>query len=150
MKQCRRCGAQRPATDFHRSSKTKDGLQGYCRSCMAAAAKKWRAQSGYAETYAASRRASLRGRLAFRSVERDSDGERYLLAVARDPCAYCGAPASEIDHVVPGVDDVENFAAACRTCNARKGERSLLGWLLRRSLLAGGLDDMREQWRLAA
>lgn len=47
-------------------------------------------------------------------------------------CEYCRAPEAafnfpfEIEHVVPtargGADEMENFALACRACNARKGD----------------------------
>ena len=49
---------------------------------------------------------------------------------ARDEyrCQYCGAGADSIDHVIPrsrgGLDDWENLAAACRTCNSTKRNRT--------------------------
>jgi 5-methylcytosine-specific restriction endonuclease McrA len=52
-------------------------------------------------------------------------------------CAYCPAPATTIDHVVPrsrgGQDSWENLVACCFRCNNAKGDRSLrdLGWSLR-------------------
>lgn len=59
---------------------------------------------------------------------------------ARDDhtCQYCGAPAENIDHVVPrsrgGRHVWENVVAACRSCNARKEDRYLheTGMTLRR------------------
>jgi 5-methylcytosine-specific restriction endonuclease McrA len=47
-------------------------------------------------------------------------------------CAYCGARANSVDHVVPrsawpdgepGVDDLANLVACCTPCNSRKGAR---------------------------
>ncbi len=42
-------------------------------------------------------------------------------------CQYCGAPAENLDHVVPrskgGEHSWENVVAACRRCNARKENR---------------------------
>ncbi len=42
-------------------------------------------------------------------------------------CQYCGAPAENIDHVVPrsrgGQHVWENVVAACRPCNTRKEDR---------------------------
>src|SRR5947209_20273444 len=42
-------------------------------------------------------------------------------------CQYCGATAENIDHVIPrsraGQHVWENVVAACRPCNARKGDR---------------------------
>jgi 5-methylcytosine-specific restriction endonuclease McrA len=52
-------------------------------------------------------------------------------------CAYCGATASSIDHVVPrsrgGRHSWDNVVAACHRCNRMKADRSPadLGWRLR-------------------
>lgn len=48
-------------------------------------------------------------------------------------CAYCGRALClktfTVDHVhsraLGGTDDIENLTIACRSCNARKGARSL-------------------------
>lgn len=67
----------------------------------------------------------------------DSSGiTREWRAVLRsDPCAYCGAPATEIDHIENryggGPDHWTNATGACRSCNASKREQKLLGFLLR-------------------
>jgi len=43
-------------------------------------------------------------------------------------CAYCGGPASTIDHVLPrsrgGGNEWTNTVAACGRCNNRKGDRT--------------------------
>ncbi len=50
--------------------------------------------------------------------------------LARDGrrCAYCGAPASTVDHVLPrsrgGAHTWLNTVAACGGCNQRKGDRT--------------------------
>ncbi|GIM94502.1 HNH endonuclease [Paractinoplanes toevensis] len=50
--------------------------------------------------------------------------------LARDhrACAYCGAAASTIDHVLPrsrgGANEWTNTVAACGRCNNRKGNRT--------------------------
>jgi 5-methylcytosine-specific restriction endonuclease McrA len=50
---------------------------------------------------------------------------------ARDgwSCQYCGAPAENVDHVIPrsrgGPHSWENVVAACRRCNSRKENRLL-------------------------
>jgi len=42
-------------------------------------------------------------------------------------CQYCGAPAENLDHVVPrsrgGAHSWDNVVAACRRCNSRKENR---------------------------
>jgi 5-methylcytosine-specific restriction endonuclease McrA len=44
-------------------------------------------------------------------------------------CQYCGAPAENIDHVIPrskgGTHTWDNVVAACRPCNMRKEDRLL-------------------------
>jgi len=43
-------------------------------------------------------------------------------------CQYCGSEAENLDHVLPrcrgGTHTWENVVAACRACNARKGDRT--------------------------
>ena len=52
-------------------------------------------------------------------------------------CAYCGGPASTIDHVLPrsrgGADSWENLVACCLRCNNVKGDRTPqeMTWRLR-------------------
>jgi 5-methylcytosine-specific restriction endonuclease McrA len=58
--------------------------------------------------------------------------------LARDGhrCAYCGAPATSLDHVIPrsrgGTHSWDNVVAACGRCNHTKADRSVadLGWRL--------------------
>ncbi len=42
-------------------------------------------------------------------------------------CAYCGAPASTVDHVLPlargGTSDVDNLVPCCSRCNSSRGGR---------------------------
>lgn len=56
-----------------------------------------------------------------------------LLVLARDnnTCAYCGRPATTVDHVVPvskGGDayDTDNMVAACVSCNMSKQDSVFL------------------------
>lgn len=55
-----------------------------------------------------------------------------MLDLLSKPCAYCGAEATEIDHVLPvsrgGEHDINNVAPACRSCNASKGARTPEEW----------------------
>lgn len=47
-------------------------------------------------------------------------------------CAYCGAPAESLDHIVPkakgGLTVRSNLAPACLPCNRRKGDREVISW----------------------
>jgi 5-methylcytosine-specific restriction endonuclease McrA len=48
-------------------------------------------------------------------------------------CAYCGAPAAHVDHVVPlargGHDTLANKVPACMTCNTSKGAKDPEVWM---------------------
>lgn len=72
-----------------------------------------------------------------RGEKMDAEAKAYSRIISDDPCAYCGAPMEEIDHIVPrpdwegeGWNDWSNLSAACRSCNRSKADRSLLTFLL--------------------
>lgn len=76
-------------------------------------------------------------------------------------CAYCGAHASTIDHVLPrsrgGKDSWENLVACCLRCNNVKGDRTPheMGWKLRftprpphgTAWLVRGVERAQPQWQ---
>lgn len=47
-------------------------------------------------------------------------------------CAYCGAPAESLDHIVPkakgGLTVRANLTPACLPCNRRKGDAEVISW----------------------
>ena len=53
----------------------------------------------------------------------------FIFNRSNGKCAYCGAKATEIDHVVPkangGTDSTYNLVASCRACNKKKSNSSL-------------------------
>ena len=53
---------------------------------------------------------------------------RAVFARDLNRCQYCGNAAENLDHVMPrsrgGLHTWENVVAACRICNARKGDRT--------------------------
>jgi 5-methylcytosine-specific restriction endonuclease McrA len=59
----------------------------------------------------------------------------YGQIVLWDPCAYCGAVAAQLDHIVAfsdgGEHDWTNLTGACAPCNQRKNTRPLLLFLAR-------------------
>lgn len=73
-----------------------------------------------------------------RGAEPDRLAREYVRILRLDLCCYCGARVArpEIDHIVPvsagGTGAWENLTAACRTCNAAKGSRTLLSFLMER------------------
>lgn len=63
----------------------------------------------------------------------------------RDPCAYCGKPSTDVDHIVArargGTFGSENLTGACESCNSSKQARPLLAFLILRRI-----DDERRPW----
>ncbi len=57
----------------------------------------------------------------------------YCEALRADPCAYCGEPSEDIDHIEArskgGANHWENYAGICRRCNSSKGDKSMLGFM---------------------
>ena len=53
----------------------------------------------------------------------------FIFSRSNGKCVYCGAKATEIDHIVPrangGTNSVNNLTAACRACNDKKSNLSL-------------------------
>ena len=47
-------------------------------------------------------------------------------------CAYCGAPATSLDHIVPkyksGCSNRHNLVPACRRCNSNKASQPIEEW----------------------
>jgi Phage Terminase/HNH endonuclease len=52
---------------------------------------------------------------------------RRRLLADNPQCHWCGQPATEADHLIEhdrgGTDDIDNLVPACKTCNARRGNR---------------------------
>ena len=53
----------------------------------------------------------------------------FIFSKTNGRCSYCGAKATEIDHVIPrangGTNSTYNLTPACRSCNELKGKLSL-------------------------
>lgn len=60
-------------------------------------------------------------------------GQESILEEFDDTCAYCDAPATTWDHIVPiskgGTTAPWNIVPACQTCNSSKKDRDLEEWL---------------------
>jgi len=148
---CRACGQTKPFEEFPRKKSYKSGFNTLCKACNCAEAKAWRdrdpacqirpASSGTTGTAKGSQRARRMADPEAAALDRarhrlgDIDPE-YLRALQSDPCAYCGAPAGTIDHIVPvasgGPDHWENYTSSCKPCNSSKHARPLLSFLVAR------------------
>lgn len=68
-----------------------------------------------------------------RGARPTAEAKAFAPVLLADPCSYCGGPGGELDHISPvvlgGGGDVGNLAGACRSCNARKNDQSLLEFL---------------------
>lgn len=53
----------------------------------------------------------------------------FIFSKTNHKCSYCGAPAQELDHIVPrakgGTNSTYNLTPACRSCNEKKSNLSL-------------------------
>lgn len=69
----------------------------------------------------------------------------YKAAMERDVCAHCRLPADFLDHIESrsrgGANRWWNLSGICRTCNTRKRDLSLLGFL--------GAETFRPVYNLA-
>jgi 5-methylcytosine-specific restriction endonuclease McrA len=71
-----------------------------------------------------------------------------LPVVFNDPCAYCGCPAGELDHIDAfGSNEWDNLTSCCRSCNRSKHQRGVLQHLLARELRESR-DYLNETLRL--
>jgi hypothetical protein len=63
--------------------------------------------------------------------------EGYKKILLRDPCVYCGAKPTGLDHITPesknGPNNWQNRAPACKTCDQKKGSQLLLHFLHRQT-----------------
>ena len=53
----------------------------------------------------------------------------FIFSRSNDKCVYCGAKATEIDHIIPrakgGTNSIYNLVASCRSCNEKKSNLTL-------------------------
>ena len=53
----------------------------------------------------------------------------FVFSKTKGRCSYCGAEATEVDHIVPrakgGTDSTYNLTPACKSCNEKKSNLSL-------------------------
>lgn len=121
MKKCGRCLLAKPLGDFHNSSKSPDGKQGYCKQCMkehqqdntksrAAASAKWYANGGNRK---------IRDRNLRKQYGITLEQYQEMRDVQNGLCAICSLP--EVDGSDLSVDHDHETGQVrkllCRSCN---------------------------------
>lgn len=149
---CRKCGENKPSSEFHRDRTRSDGLHPYCKACIKAyhdtivetkaeTNRRWqKANAGKVVGYTSKWRQSnpdmarQNGRRYWASRQ-GATGD-YTLAEWQALCSWfgnvcvaCGKAgiALHADHIVPltkgGTNYIENIQPLCSPCNASKGNR---------------------------
>lgn len=73
------------------------------------------------------------------AIRRTSNAKLRKAVLAEQPRCDCGAPATEMDHIVPvclgGSDDRSNLRGICRPCHLSKSGREAnhVRWIVRRT-----------------
>jgi hypothetical protein len=154
-KTCIICVQTKPAECFYKQTTAKDGLHPYCIDCAGTKGRTYYAGNReriilanwkYAK---ANPEIDRSGRISSRSNARaasvGSEGTfspkewRDLVTYFGQSCAYCTRHESVVgkltaDHVTPlsrgGTGYIDNILPACLSCNATKGDKTLLEFLL--------------------
>lgn len=76
---------------------------------------------------------------------------RLVLARDNHTCRYCGAPATDLDHVWPwalyGTHDPTNLVAACELCNSMAGIKHFTEFVRKRLYILS--ERVKRELRLA-
>lgn len=82
--------------------------------------------NNYSRIHNSIRRARIKSTQNFQITDKDV---RTLL---NQPCMYCGAKASHLDHIIPisknGINGIGNLAPACAKCNLSKSDKFVMEW----------------------
>ena len=121
LRWCRGCAAWLPAEKVLR--------QGACQPCQNAEAKsRYNSDPEFRQRvigHSMARRANV--------APVPPDAAISILEDFEGECAYCDAPATTWDHVVPvskgGLTEPYNIVPACRPCNSSKRDADLWDWL---------------------
>lgn len=133
-KVCPKCGLEKPSSEFSRSSSRPDGLDSYCKPCMAGKLRVWK-QANPDKVNANNRRRRER-KVGAPGVEPTHDELSQLRRRQRNVCPYCGKKLKgkvHVDHIIPlirgGSKSLSNLVFTCNTCNCSKGGRiPVLEW----------------------
>lgn len=135
-KACVKCLEWKPLPKFARHKTCAGGRRNICTTCDGRLAyarnpegrkRAVRAyQKSHPEAVREQKRASNRRRHGQKAAGRGIKAKewRAIRAAFDDRCAYCGDPATTMDHVIPlsrgGLHEPENVVPACKPCNFEK------------------------------
>ncbi|WP_268762414.1 HNH endonuclease [Kitasatospora griseola] len=130
MKACRLCERVKPAEDFLAGkAKRPSSTCAACRKVLSA-----RHRRSYYASLGTDKRHTLtqRRRAEDYGVAHAPYSRTEIFLRWRNLCAYCGALAEHLDHVIPlsrgGTDTEDNMVPACAPCNLSKGAKTLAEW----------------------
>jgi 5-methylcytosine-specific restriction endonuclease McrA len=114
--------------DRHRDERRADSLARYRKRMMEDPDAVRAQRRAWAKT-PKGRLANRAARSARRGAEYTPEALAWIRSLSDPRCAYCGGPATEIDHVIPislgGTGERDNLVPACRKCNAAKNNLPL-------------------------
>lgn len=120
MKFCKKCNKDCPVEDFNRLSKSKDGLQYYCRNCLKQPKVYW--QKHASEPKGKFSKYKMSAKAHNRDFELTFDEFRNLVL---DNCYYCGDVGGGIDRVDSSKGYIlSNCVPCCTQCNSGKMQYS--------------------------
>lgn len=155
LKYCWRCRSWRPVSGFGPDASRGDGLAARCSSCRRrprqvplitpTAAERDRLRYATDERYRLERRQHAHARkrgVAPLPIE----GIETLMERFAGLCAYCPAPATTWDHIVPVAEGGKtvpgNMLPACVSCNSRKGTLDIHDFIEKYDVvISAALDD---------
>jgi 5-methylcytosine-specific restriction endonuclease McrA len=175
-KRCKDCGEVKPIERFRPQARMASGRINSCYDCVYARdrarqalkpgerqrkrrayylANREKAMQQHRDWVATNPKHNLRRRLEVRGggLPIPEEAIEYGLLLSVDPCSYCGGPADTLDHIVSlgkgGTHDWDNLTAACKSCNSRKNNGSLLDGLIRGTML-DEMENWATRWEQAA
>ena len=118
LKHCRRCGTDKPRSEFHKDSGAKEGLCAYCKECNKAKSRAWtKANPERVREHSRKRAEAGKFREYLLKYKYGLTMEQYdaLFAAQGGVCAICGRPEA-------GREGHKNLAVDhCHTSNAVRG-----------------------------
>lgn len=149
-KRCSHCLEEKSVSDFYRHSRTKDGLQSWCKSCTKKHNDEQHSlhrmeEARYSHDYRKAHPVSCReSSCLYRKRKKSAGGDysksdaNWCLEFFDYRCAYTGKPLGadyQFDHVVPvsagGDSNITNLVPCLPTINLSKSSSEIVSWYMR-------------------